>query len=107
MSKAPKQADAWYAANERRFTEKWGWTPPRRTRHEAEGEDRARHRRKPRRRQGIAVTLGEEGATVYVTGRSVGIAVRCDRALGRHLPGAPVSGCTTDQFRLGTLDFPC
>src|SRR5438105_4038740 len=25
---APKQADAWYAANERRFAEKWGWTPP-------------------------------------------------------------------------------
>ena len=28
MSKVPEQADAWYAANERRFAEKWGWTPP-------------------------------------------------------------------------------
>jgi len=28
MSKVPHQADAWYAANERRFAEKWGWTPP-------------------------------------------------------------------------------
>ena len=28
MSKVPEQANAWYAANERRFTEKWGWTPP-------------------------------------------------------------------------------
>jgi O-antigen biosynthesis protein len=28
MSKMREQADAWYAANERRFTEKWGWTPP-------------------------------------------------------------------------------
>jgi hypothetical protein len=28
MSKVQEQADAWYAANERRFTEKWGWTPP-------------------------------------------------------------------------------
>jgi GT2 family glycosyltransferase len=27
MSKLPEQAEAWYAANERRFTEKWGWTP--------------------------------------------------------------------------------
>ena len=29
MSKVQAQADAWYAANERRFAEKWGWTPPR------------------------------------------------------------------------------
>jgi hypothetical protein len=28
MSKVQGQADAWYAENERRFTEKWGWTPP-------------------------------------------------------------------------------
>ena len=28
MSKIPEQAEAWYAANEKRFTEKWGWTPP-------------------------------------------------------------------------------
>jgi GT2 family glycosyltransferase len=28
MSKVPERAEAWYAANERRFTEKWGWTPP-------------------------------------------------------------------------------
>jgi hypothetical protein len=28
MSKLRPQADAWYAENERRFTEKWGWTPP-------------------------------------------------------------------------------
>jgi GT2 family glycosyltransferase len=28
MSKVQRQADAWYAENERRFTEKWGWTPP-------------------------------------------------------------------------------
>jgi hypothetical protein len=28
MSKMREQADAWYAANERRFAEKWGWTPP-------------------------------------------------------------------------------
>jgi GT2 family glycosyltransferase len=28
MSKIPEQADAWYEANERRFQEKWGWTPP-------------------------------------------------------------------------------
>jgi hypothetical protein len=28
MSKVPEQAEAWYAENERRFTEKWGWTPP-------------------------------------------------------------------------------
>ena len=28
MSKVSEQAEAWYAANERRFTEKWGWTPP-------------------------------------------------------------------------------
>jgi hypothetical protein len=28
MSKVPTQANAWYAENERRFTEKWGWTPP-------------------------------------------------------------------------------
>lgn len=27
MSKIPKQADAWYAANEKRFEEKWGWVP--------------------------------------------------------------------------------
>jgi hypothetical protein len=27
MSKVKEQAEAWYAANERRFTEKWGWTP--------------------------------------------------------------------------------
>jgi GT2 family glycosyltransferase len=27
MSKIPQQADAWYQANERRFREKWGWTP--------------------------------------------------------------------------------
>jgi GT2 family glycosyltransferase len=28
MSKVQEQADAWYAANERRFAEKWGWAPP-------------------------------------------------------------------------------
>jgi hypothetical protein len=28
MSKVPEQAEAWYAANECRFAEKWGWTPP-------------------------------------------------------------------------------
>jgi GT2 family glycosyltransferase len=28
MSKVPEQASAWYAANEQRFAEKWGWTPP-------------------------------------------------------------------------------
>ena len=28
MSKVQAQADDWYAQNERRFTEKWGWTPP-------------------------------------------------------------------------------
>jgi hypothetical protein len=28
MSKVQPQADAWYQENERRFTEKWGWTPP-------------------------------------------------------------------------------
>jgi hypothetical protein len=28
MSKVQPRADAWYAENERRFTEKWGWTPP-------------------------------------------------------------------------------
>jgi GT2 family glycosyltransferase len=28
MSKVQVQADAWYAENVRRFTEKWGWTPP-------------------------------------------------------------------------------
>jgi len=28
MSKVREQAEAWYAANERRFAEKWGWTPP-------------------------------------------------------------------------------
>ena len=28
MSKVQGHADAWYAQNERRFTEKWGWTPP-------------------------------------------------------------------------------
>ena len=28
MSKIRAQADKWYAANERRFREKWGWTPP-------------------------------------------------------------------------------
>lgn len=28
MSKIPERADAWYAENERRFREKWGWTPP-------------------------------------------------------------------------------
>ena len=28
MSKVRAQADSWYAENERRFTEKWGWTPP-------------------------------------------------------------------------------
>jgi hypothetical protein len=28
MAKVQPQADAWYAENERRFTEKWGWTPP-------------------------------------------------------------------------------
>jgi hypothetical protein len=28
MSKVPERAEAWYAVNERRFTEKWGWTPP-------------------------------------------------------------------------------
>jgi glycosyltransferase involved in cell wall biosynthesis len=28
MSKVPDQADSWYAANERRFEEKWGWVPP-------------------------------------------------------------------------------
>jgi hypothetical protein len=28
MSKVPGKAKAWYAENERRFTEKWGWTPP-------------------------------------------------------------------------------
>jgi len=22
------EQEVWYAANERRFTEKWGWTPP-------------------------------------------------------------------------------
>jgi GT2 family glycosyltransferase len=27
MSKIPEQAEAWYAENERRFAEKWGWTP--------------------------------------------------------------------------------
>jgi hypothetical protein len=28
MSKIPEQADRWYAANQRRFEEKWGWVPP-------------------------------------------------------------------------------
>jgi hypothetical protein len=28
MSKIPDRAGAWYQANERRFQEKWGWTPP-------------------------------------------------------------------------------
>lgn len=28
MSKVQAKADAWYVENERRFTEKWGWTPP-------------------------------------------------------------------------------
>jgi GT2 family glycosyltransferase len=28
MSKLRDQADSWYAANERRFEEKWGWVPP-------------------------------------------------------------------------------
>jgi GT2 family glycosyltransferase len=28
MSKVRDRADAWYAVNERRFAEKWGWTPP-------------------------------------------------------------------------------
>jgi glycosyltransferase involved in cell wall biosynthesis len=28
MSKIPELADRWYAANERRFEEKWGWVPP-------------------------------------------------------------------------------
>jgi GT2 family glycosyltransferase len=28
MSKIPERAEAWYAANERRFAQKWGWTPP-------------------------------------------------------------------------------
>jgi O-antigen biosynthesis protein len=28
MSKVAAQADTWYAANERRFAEKWGWPPP-------------------------------------------------------------------------------
>ena len=28
MSKVQPKADAWYAENERRFMEKWGWTPP-------------------------------------------------------------------------------
>jgi hypothetical protein len=28
MSKIRDQADAWYAANQRRFEEKWGWLPP-------------------------------------------------------------------------------
>jgi GT2 family glycosyltransferase len=28
MSKVQVQADAWYAENVRRFTEKWSWTPP-------------------------------------------------------------------------------
>lgn len=28
MSKVPERAEAWYTANELRFTEKWGWTPP-------------------------------------------------------------------------------
>jgi GT2 family glycosyltransferase len=27
MSKVRDQADSWYAANERRFEEKWGWVP--------------------------------------------------------------------------------
>jgi GT2 family glycosyltransferase len=28
MSKIPERAEAWYAANERRFAQKWGWAPP-------------------------------------------------------------------------------
>lgn len=28
MSKVPEQAAEWYARNERRFEEKWGWIPP-------------------------------------------------------------------------------
>ncbi|MGH3116478.1 MAG: glycosyltransferase family 2 protein [Gaiellales bacterium] len=28
MSKIRDQADKWYAANEKRFEEKWGWLPP-------------------------------------------------------------------------------
>jgi hypothetical protein len=28
MSKVPELAARWYAANERRFLEKWGWIPP-------------------------------------------------------------------------------
>jgi O-antigen biosynthesis protein len=28
MSKIRPQADAWYWANQQRFAEKWGWTPP-------------------------------------------------------------------------------
>jgi hypothetical protein len=27
MSKVPEQADRWYAANQQRFAEKWGWVP--------------------------------------------------------------------------------
>jgi dehydrogenase/reductase SDR family protein 1 len=36
----------------------------------AGGEDRARHRSESRRGEGIALGLGEQGATVYVTGRT-------------------------------------
>jgi hypothetical protein len=28
MSKVPERAAEWYARNERRFAEKWGWVPP-------------------------------------------------------------------------------
>jgi hypothetical protein len=28
MSKLPDRGEGWYSANERRFEEKWGWTPP-------------------------------------------------------------------------------
>ena len=28
MSKVPDRADEWYAANEQRFADKWGWVPP-------------------------------------------------------------------------------
>jgi hypothetical protein len=28
MSKLPDHGKGWLEANERRFTEKWGWTPP-------------------------------------------------------------------------------
>gem|GEM_PF-4404771 len=51
--------------------------------------------------RGIALTLGEEGATVYVTGRSIrGDSTRAD------LPGATVTDTAEQVFARGGTGLP-